>query len=750
MRYNHHFISWICIPLVLLWVPFSPVRPADWKEVQKMKLEYITLIAKHALEQQKITASPEIPIPFPSDIVDCEKMKIIEKNPDMLKIKLTGIHNESRESVNDAVRFTLPQPLNMLNHGSGIAVFLNSEPGSSEELRLGLRFISEGGNKKADILPFIPVVSRWGDETHEIYFDWSFINYRDVEDAVEVLKNVEAIEIIANSLLRAPERGVSRSPQSGTITISDMRLVDYLKGSFDPARHRWTPGEKPDLTLQHRCQEVTGVVANFGGENRIHSAIASLDMCVRTQCWDGSFLDGRRGASTVTSGEYTFGFTIYGLLTGYMVLDKENVPELEEILTIGPHSMTRKAFYQRMFYRSAMARAGIATPSKYRDDIIGGNTLITGANRVLGYAIGMRMVADILTDPVLKKEVLMKFNEEMDEITDAQGKFSGGFPILGEGDRFNGAGIHYDNGYTRTHMDWLIIGVNRTGDPRFIEMLRRYQTVFMAVMAEDGKGLVPLLSERGRSERRSNVRLVIPDATAQVGMKYKLPIIAQWGYNCGLSEWLKHGNEIRNFWSSMSNTRGYTLGAHSARLLDDFNPVPEPEDQGYLFPRQFPIWSAKLFNKQQELVKTSHVYVNPDGTMVNDFKIEIGLYPETVGVPVHVESPGGTVIATAVSLDGWPKLLPGNAELNVLVNGKLTKKIRPDIPFKIKLKGATEIVINGPVIQLPETADFEKIPLKTVFILEPHDNNKGLVVTLRLMRGAMEYSHEFTDQISHQ
>lgn len=745
MRKDLHSKIRFLLPVFLSFFYCIHARSTDWKDVQKMKLEYITLIARHALEQQKMTAMPDIPITFPSDITDCERMKVIEKTPDLLKIRLTGILNEPGMPLTDAVRFTLPQTLNMLNNGSGISIIIRAEPGSSDEIRLGIRFIAEGGTEKAEILPFIPVVNRWGDSIHEIYFDWSFINYRDVNDAIKVLRKVEALEITANSLLRAPERGVSRSPQSAMISISGMKLVDYLKGSFDPARHSWKEGEEPDLTLQHRCQEVTGVVASFGGENRIRSAVASLDLCVRTQCWDGSFLDGRRGAVTVTSGEYTFGFTTYGLLTGYFVLEKEKVPELDEIIKAGSDIMSRRAFYQRMFYRSAMARAGITTPTRYRDDIIGGNTLITGANRVLGYAIAMRMVADILTDQIKKEEVLRKFNAEMDEIMDAQGKFSGGFPILGEGDRFNGAGIHYDNGYTRTHMDWLIIAVNRTGDPRFVEMLRRYEKVFMAVMDQEGKGLVPLLSERGRSERRSNAGLVIPDATAQVGLKYNLPVIAQWGYNCGLAEWIEKGREVRNFWSNMSNTRGYTLGAHSARLLDDFNPEPEPLDVGYLFPRQFPLWSARLFNKQQELIKTSRIYIHPDGKMINDFKIEVGLYPETVGVPVHIKSPEGIVIATSVSLSGWPKLLPEKAEMKVFINGKLKKKVEPEKDFTLKLKGKTQITITGPVQELPTVAGSEKTPFKTELILEPADPRKSLTASLRLLRGTMKYMHEFRE-----
>ena len=718
---------------------------ADWKEVQKLKLGYIQQVAQHAMDQQKRTALPTISIPFPSSVTDSPKMKLMGKSSRELKIKAVDILSEYKKASGDVIHLSLAKPMDMLSKGSGITLLVKSDPGSSEQIRLGIRFIGAGG-KTADIIPYIPVVNSWGDTTHEIYFDWGFINYSNVNDAIEVLKQVSAIEILTGAVQRAPERGPSKTPQSATFTISNMRLVDYLKGSYDPERHSWKEGKEPDLTLQQRCQEVTGVVASYGGKEGIKSAVESLDLMARTQCWDGSFLDGRRGASTVVSGEYTFGFAIYAFLTGYLALEDAKVLQLNEKITIGTSTMSRRDFYKRMFYRAALSRGRVAGPTKYRDDIIGGNTLITGANRVLGYAIGMRMVADIFPEGEKRKEILSKFEIIMSEILDAQGKFSGGFPILAEGDRYKGAGIHYDGGYTRTHMDWLIIGAQRTGDPRFVEMLRRYQEVFIAVMDSRGSGLLTMLSERGHSDNTmGSIQLVIPDATAQVGMRFNLPVIAQWGYNCGLAKWLEWNDKSSNFWSSKSREQGYTLGAHSGRLLDDFNADPEPKDLGYLFPRQMPIWSTTLYNKNNQPVKTSHIYIKPDGTMVNDYKIEVGLYPETVGVPVSVISPEGTVIATALKLNGWPKLLPENTELTLTINGGTSQKIKPGKPFDIKLDGKAILAITGAEIQLPKEAGNEKVPFKALFTLEPQGKQKQLPVTLTLNRETIKYTHQFID-----
>ena len=746
MKRIDHTIRYFLGIIILLFALNS--EAADWKEVQKMKLDYITKVAQHAMDQQKRNAMPSVPISFPSSIKDGPKMKIISKSGKAIKVQITDLRSDlrnERQPWANVIHFALPQPMDLLSKGSGFTILVKTEPNSSEEIRIGIRMIGKGGEKKADILPLIPVVNKWGDGTHEIYFDWSFINYKDVNDAIGVLKQVEAIEFLASSVLRAPERGISKTPQSATFTISNMKLVDYLKGSYDPARHSWKEGKTPDLTLQQRSHEVTGIVATYGGKEGIKSAIESMDLAARTQCWDGSFNDTRRGANTITSGEYTFGFTTYGLLCGYVAMEKAKVPELNQKITIGPNTMSRRDFYKRMFYRAALARAGVSGPTKYRDDIIGDNVLISGANRVLGYAIAMRLVADIFEGE--KRDLIMtKFDEIMSEILDAQGKFSGGFPILGEGDRYRGAGIHYDSGYIRTHMDWLAIAAHRTGDPRFVEMLKRYQDVFIATMDQRGNGIWGLLSERGRSNNAyGSSSLVIPDITAQVGMKYNLPVIAQWGYNNGMGKWANWNNESRNFWSSMSNASGYGLAALTQIMLDDFTPEPEPKDLGYLFPRQFPMWSTTLYNKKNEPVRTSNVYIKPDGTMANDFKIEVGLYPETVGVPVSVQSKSGIVIATALKLDGWPRLLPEGAELTVIVNGEVKSKINPGKPLDLVLDGMTIVMITGPEIQLPKEANNEKLPFKAIFTLEPQGRQKQMPVTLTLNREAVKYEHEVID-----
>jgi len=724
---------------------------ADWQEVQKIKLDLITLAAKHAMEQQKTTAAEPLAIPFPDELAPHGTMKILAHSPQALTVEvLAAPFDRKKAAETDFVRFTLPKPVDMrpvaplaqartLPVYSGLAFLVKAEPGTSPEVRLGCRLIGTNG-KVADIQPYVPSLSPWGENPHEIYLDWSLIAYEKAQDAVDVLSSVEAIELTAGAQRRAPERGPSAAPQPAKYTISDLRVVDYLKGSYDPSRqgrrfdekeNKWLPSG-PDLTLQHRVQEITGAVAMYGGAAGVQSAIDSLDHAARTQCWDGSFLDGRRGARTVASGEYTYGFTTYGMLCGYSHLEKVKCPALDERLAIGPATLTRREMYQRMFYREAMSRTA-ALPSQYRDDIIGGDTLMTGANRVLGYAISMRMVADILSDQAQKKEVLEKYRATMQQIADAQGKYSGGFAILGEGNIYSDRGIHYDAGYIRTHMDWLIVGAQRTGDPLLVEMLRRYQDVFAAVMDQQGTGLLELLSER--TAGHGVATLILPDATAQVGLKHKLPIIAQWGYNVGMPVWKAWNEKSGNHWTFAGHARGYSLGSHIGRLVDDFVAEPEPKDLGYVFPRQWPIWSSQIFSKDGQLVRTSRVTINPDGTMTSDFKIEIGEYLKTVGVPVALKCAGGAVTATAVSLSGWPKLLaPGAA---VEIAGAMQAKGKVGETLRCTLDKESKFVITGPEVTLPPDTGGAKAPFRAEFTLTPE--KPGVQVELTVLREPVPY-----------
>ncbi|MGC1244228.1 MAG: hypothetical protein WA874_21740 [Chryseosolibacter sp.] len=730
-------------PLLFIVIVVSLVAmktfDVDWQKVQQLKVKYVSLAAEHAMEMQKTDGAESVSIVFPDKFSSTGSISI-RKGDNALAVNVNASPRIFGKDASDKIILPLTTPRDLFSKFTGVAVVVKTGEDTSPEVRAGLTLVSTDG-RRTQVQPILPVLSAWDQTTHELYFDWSLLDFKNAEDAIAVLKDVERLEITFASVQRAPKRGPSGEARHATFTLSDLRFVDYHKGSFDPGRRslkfdqtssKWVPGDQFDLTIQHRFQEVTGIVASYGKKEGVDAAIHSLDYAVRTQCWDGSFQDGRRGANTVASGEYTFGFTLYGLLQGYRHLEKIKDARLDETIAVGPDRMRRREFYQRMFYRGAMART-IATPSAYRDDIIGGNTLVNGANRVLGYAIAMRMIADVLTDPQQKKTVMEKFGPIMKEIADAQGAFSGGFPVLGEGDKYNGKGIHYDAGYTRTHMDWLVVGARQTGDPLLVQILRKYQTVFEAAMNEEGMGILPMISERHQGN--SPVRIILPDATYQIGLKYQLPIIAQWGYNASQAAWGDPEKPRGNFFASGSNARGYTLGAHHSILLDDMDADPVPKDPGYLFPRQFPLWSTRAYSKENQLQRTSVMTFHPDGRQTSDYRIEVGEYPVTVGIPVTIRS-SGKVRAVAHELSGWPKLLTQNAKIRV--GGDVKAKGRIGKPLKLKLDKETRIVITGPNTVLPAEFGGESLPFKAEFTITPE--TPGQTVELTVMAGTVPYT----------
>ena len=309
----------ILIPVIVLGLVAMTAYRTDWGEVQKLKTNYLLLTAQHAMEQQKTSETSPVSIPLNEMMATAGEVYITESIKGSISLDISAAPRSYGTETPERVRIGLKQAMDLFTGHSGLAVIVKCGEETSPEVRVGIQLITPDG-KKAEILPILPALSNWGDNVHELYFDWSLLNYAKAEEAVAVLKNVNEIDITFASVKRAPQRGSSDEARSAKLNMSNLRLVDYLKGSYDPSRQslkfdnaagKWVPDDKYDLTIQHRCQEVTGIVAAFGKEEGLKSAMESLDMAARTQCWDGSFQDGRRGAVTVASGEYTFGFTIY-------------------------------------------------------------------------------------------------------------------------------------------------------------------------------------------------------------------------------------------------------------------------------------------------------------------------------------------------------------------------------------------------------------------------------------------------------
>jgi len=108
-----------------------------------------------------------------------------------------------------------------------------------------------------------------------------------------------------------------------------------------------------------------------------------------------------------------------------------------------------------------------------------------------------------------------------------------------------------------------------------------------------------------------------------------------------------------------------------------------------------------------------------------------GEYPISVGVPVLIRPAYGSVHATAVSLDGWPALLPDGAP--VALGGDVSAQGRIDEPITLTLAGPTRIVITGPAVTLPPAAGGRTVDFKAELILEPQ--TQGMEVELTVLNG---------------
>jgi len=282
-------------------------------------------------------------------------------------------------------------------------------------------------------------------------------------------------------------------------------------------------------------------------------------------------------------------------------------------------------------------------------------------------------------------------------------------------------------------------------------------------MDPTGMGLLPMISERHQGTDLAE--LVIPDATYQVGAKHKLPVIAQWGYNNGMTKWAKWDANSGNHFTYGSRVRGYALGAHIGRVTNDMAAAPEPRDLGYLFPRQFPVWSTRLYTKDGKLVRTSKMEIDSEGKATSDYRIEVGEWPQTVGVPVRVKPKEGRVTAVAEKLTGWPKLLPegdvvlvtfGDADAKVsrtttspsgtssvvTVVEEKAKEARVGEAVPLKLEKETEIVITGPEVTLPAEAGGQKVRFTAELTLTP--DKPGQVVEITVLRGTVPYEMRFS------
>ena len=87
-----------------------------------------------------------------------------------------------------------------------------------------------------------------------------------------------------------------------------------------------------------------------------------------------------------------------------------------------------------------------------------------------------------------------------------------------------------------------------------------------------------------------------------------------------------------------------------------------------------------------------------------------------------------SVVAEAVSLTGWPKLLPAGAPIEI--TGDVAARGRVGQPLTFTLNGPTRVVITGPKVQLPPVAGGRTVTFTAELILEPAAAGQKIELTV--------------------
>jgi len=399
-------------------------------------------------------------------------------------------------------------------------------------------------------------------------------------------------------------------------------------------------------------------------------------MMARIQCWDGSWPE----IQTRLQGETTHGMILADLARALQALRDQKRPELNERVNIRHWQMTRDDLYEQMIYRAAMSRAPAPMHTWADTYFSGAGALQSGCNRPMYFTVSQYVAAGVLRDAARKREVLAEYDKNMDDLVAYQGVTAGGWPIFGEGNRYDGRGLHWDCGYTTDHVFIMAIGSRVTDDERWGLMMRKFDTVVEAMMLADGLRIDGGLSERGRARSGG---LKAPDIVFQEAHRHGATRLAQWGANVSAlawAQWPSGGSQ----WPYASSARGYGLGAFLTWLTYDLAAEPEPTDLGHIFPRQWPVWTAVWMDKSGQEARRSTLIVRPgNAPAVNTFAWEVGQYPVVTGAPVAVELLGETPVAIS----------------DVTATGDVSAMARTTPRFEVDGKGRFEdnkVLLTGP------------------------------------------------------
>ncbi|HUT56619.1 MAG TPA: hypothetical protein VNA25_01965 [Phycisphaerae bacterium] len=717
---------------------------ASFEEAQKIKVEQLRTAAAHAVAQQRTESLP--PQPLKADYSGAGGVRVEESSEwdadgdgKCLKVHLADIpESYAHTGIKDRLIVRFPKPVNLLDKATGLAFWVKTPKGQSADLRFGVYFKIQGTKEDPVVISDTPLVHKFGDNPHLAYIDWGYVFDHTVGvfkvPPREFFTKCTAVELTFVQK-RLPRAEVKLAPASGFFYLDGLSLADFYDGTYDNSRF---PKGKPinaadPIVSQGRTQQVARICAEFGGDDGAKSAIRAMDMMARIQCWDGSWPEMR----TRLQGEWTHGMILADLAWALKALREQKRPELKEIVAVRHWKMPRDKLYEQMVYRGARSRSP-APISSYRDTYnTGKGALLSGCNRPMYFIVSQYVAAQVMTDPARKKAILAEYDTNMDDLVAHQGATAGGWPIFGEGDRYNDKGLHWDCSYTTDHVVIMTAGSRVTGDERWGKILKKFDTVVQAMVLANGYEIDGGLSERGGASKGG---LKAPDMAFQEASRWGATALAQWGANASERVWSKwpRGGSL---WPNCSSFRGYALGAFLTWQVYDMQAEPAPKDLGHVFPRQWPVWTARWMDKQGKEARRSKLIATPAGQLINTFKWEVGQYPVLSAVPLALAVEGDTAVEIEpIAYEGSTAGLPETPALKVVIHpGKSTEP-------KVQAVAGESFTVNVSEPMSVGVLSGHDKDFRVEFRAVPRKKGAAAKLTCRLLRRPVAYEHLYAQE----
>jgi hypothetical protein len=713
--------------------------PVSWADAQGIKVEQLKKAAEHAIAQQRTTSLP--PQPLEANFTGVGGVRVepstawdADGDGKCLKVTLKDIpENHDHIAIADRIQVRFLHPVNLLEKATGFAIWIKADEKLSKDLRFGVHFKVEGTDQDPVVIADTPICQKFGDNPQLAYIDWGFVFDHSMKvfkvPPKEFFTKVTGFDLTIVQKRLPVEKGAKLAPASGIFYIDGLQLVDFYDGTYD--NERFPQGKAINaaspIVAQGRAQQVAHICVKYGGEAGIVSAIRAMDMMARIQCWDGSWPE----MQTRLQGEWTHGMILSDLARTYEELRRLGRKELGETVKARQWDLPRRALYEQMIYRAAMSRAPSPIHTFADTYTTGEGALTGGCNRPMVFTLSQYVASGVLSDAAQKKQLLADYDKNMADLVAYQGKTAGGWPIFGEGDIYGGKGIGWDCSYTTDHVNIMAMASRITGDKRWGDMMKKFDTVVIAMALPSGREIDGGLSERGAAKSGG---LKAPDLVYQEASRWGATALAQWGANESQYLW---SHWPTGLWSYVATARGYSLGAHLTWQIYDLQAAPAPADLGVVFPRQWPLWTAKWMSKDGNQARQSQLVVNPGGKMVNSFAWEVGQYPVVTGVPLAVTAEGGAVEIEARAYKGSTAKLPDNADgkLVVEVDGK-TRTVEHALKegkFSLPVAGATRVRLT-----FEQDKDIE-----IEFLVKPLSADAPATITCRLLRKPEPYEHTY-------